>query len=195
MEVTKKIYNLQSLNFLKDTKLKIGVLGGSFDPAHAGHFMISKQAIDFYKFDYVIWLVANQNPLKPTYKHNIFERANVSAHSFNHPKILVSTAEHDFGTYYLYDSLKKLTMYFPSNDFTWLMGMDNITNFHKWQRYQDIVDLCKIIIFDRIGHERYVNNSKFFLKFKPFLAKIQTNHIIINKEKMHPMSSSQIKYS
>ena len=195
MKVTKKIYNLQSLNFLKGTNLKIGVLGGSFEPAHYGHLLISKQAIDLYKCDYVIWLVANQNPLKSKYKHTIIERAEQAAKVASHPQIIVSTVEYDFGTHYLYNSLKKLKMYFSGNNFVWLMGMDNLSNFHKWYRFTEIPNLCKIILFDRPVRERFVNNCQFSLKFKPILAKTQTHNIIIHKGLMHPISSSQIQHS
>lgn len=195
MKVIKKIYNLQSLNFLRTTKFKIGVLGGSFDPAHYGHLIISKQAIDIYKCDYVIWLVANQNPLKPKYRHTIIERAEQAAMIVTHPKIIVASAEDDFGSQYLYHSLKKLIMYFSSNNFVWLMGVDNLSNFHKWYRFKEIPELCKIILFDRPVKQRFVNNSLFSLRFKPTLAKTQTNNIITHRGLMHDISSSKIKFS
>ncbi|MFK7967699.1 MAG: nicotinate-nucleotide adenylyltransferase [Rickettsiaceae bacterium] len=195
MEVTNKIYNLQSLNFLKDTKLKIGVLGGSFNPAHYGHLLISKQAIDIYKCDYVIWLVAKQNPLKTRYKDSIYKRAEQAARIVVHPRIIVSSVEDEFGMRYLYDSLRKLIVSFPSNNFRWLMGVDNLTNFHKWYRYEEIPKLCKIILFDRPVKERFINNSQFNLKYKRILAKTQTNNIMIYKGVMCSASSSQIKSS
>jgi nicotinate-nucleotide adenylyltransferase len=193
MQVTKKIYDLQSLNFLRNTKLKIGILGGSFNPAHSGHLLISKQAIDLYKLDYVIWLVANQNPFKPEYNHNIFERAKAALDYVDNPKIIISTAEYDFQSYYLYDSLKRLLTFFPNNEFTWLMGIDNLSHFHNWYRSKDIVKLCKIIIFDRPTPGRFINNSNFTLKYKPILAKTQTHNIIIHKGMMDQLSSSQIR--
>lgn len=194
MKITKKPYNLQSLNFLKDTKLKIGVLGGSFDPPHLGHLLISEQAINLYKFDYIIWLVANQNPFKPKYKHDIFVRSKNACNIANHPKIIVSLAEYDLGNCYLYDTLKQLVTRFPNNDFSWLMGVDNKSHFHKWYRFEDIAKLCNIVIFDRPSPERFINNSKFDLKFKAMLASCQTNNIILCKRKMQNISSSQIKF-
>lgn len=194
MKITKKPYSLQSLNFLKDTRLKIGVLGGSFDPPHSGHVLISKQAINLYKFDYIIWLVANQNPLKPKYNHDIFVRSKNACNVANHPKIIVSWAEHDLGSYYLYDSLRQLTSRFPNNDFSWLMGIDNKSHFHKWYRFEDIAKLCKIVIFDRPGSERFVNNGKFDLKFKAMLASGLTANIKLCKRKMQDLSSSDLRY-
>jgi nicotinate (nicotinamide) nucleotide adenylyltransferase len=195
MKVTNKIYNLQSLNFLKDTKLKIGVLGGSFNPAHQGHFLISKQAIDIYKCDYVIWLVAKQNPLKTMYKDPIHKRAEQASRMVSHPRIIVSSLEDELGGCYLYNSLAKLIARLSGNHFIWLMGVDNLTNFHRWYRHEEISMLCEMILFDRPVKERFVNNSQFNLKHKRILAKTQTNNIITHKGVMCPASSSQIKYS
>lgn len=194
MKITNKIYNLQSLNFLKDTKLKIGVLGGSFNPAHYGHFLVSKQAIDSYKCDYVIWLVAKQNPFKDKYKDSIYKRAEQALNIACHPRIIVSSAEDEFGSNYLYDSLRNLTSRLPSNEFIWLMGVDNLDRFHRWYRYEEIPKLCKIILFDRPVKERFVNNSQFNLKYKRILAKPQTANIISHKGVMSSASSSQIQY-
>ena len=77
----------------------------------------------------------------------------------------------------------------------WLMGVDNLTNFHKWYRHEEISMLCEMILFDRPVKERFVNNSRFNLKHKRILAKTQTNNIITHKGVMCPASSSQIKYS
>ncbi len=195
MQLTKKIYDLQSLKFLQNTNLNIAILGGSFNPAHSGHFLISKQALDYHKFDYVIWLIANQNPLKPKYKKDIFTRAFEALNMASHPKIIVSSVEYDLNTYYIYDSLRKIISYFPRNKFTWLMGVDNKSNFSSWYRFSDIVKLCEIIIFDRPVVDRFINNSEFDLKFKPFLAKKQTRNIMIYKGKMNMSSSSKIRHS
>jgi nicotinate-nucleotide adenylyltransferase len=195
MQGTEKLYNLQSLNFMKNSTLKVGILGGSFNPAHRGHYMISVEAIKAYNLDYVIWLIANQNPLKPVYKTGITERANAALSVAQHPKILVSDAESQLGTFYIYDSLKAMNDRFPKIDFTWLMGIDNLENFHKWHNYNNIPDLCKIIVFDRPGRTKFVNNSKFQLKFKPFVAKKQTNNIMIHRGRMIALSSSEIRKS
>jgi len=193
MQTTKKIYNLQSLSFLRGQNLKIGIVGGSFYPAHEGHLSISLQAIKYHNFDYIIWLVAAQNPFKPKYKYDIFERSQQALLLANHPKILVSIAEYELGTYQTFDTLKILTERFSHADFTWIMGIDNLEHFHKWKRSKDIVKLCKILIFDRPFKNRLVNNGLFSLKFKPSLAKNQSDHIMIFREHLIPISSSEIR--
>ncbi|NRB10956.1 MAG: nicotinate-nicotinamide nucleotide adenylyltransferase [Rickettsiaceae bacterium] len=193
MQVIKKIYNLQSLNFLKNTNLKVAILGGSFNPVHHGHLLISLIALNQYKFDYVIWLVAKQNPLKAKYHVDLHSRAINALKFANHPKIIISTAENDLKGNYTYDILNLLCKRYSQIDFTWLMGIDNLTKFHLWYRYKDIIKLCKIIIFDRPVESRFVNNSMLVTKLKPTVAKFQTSNIIIHKGMMRDISSSSIK--
>ena len=77
------------------------------------------------------------------------------------------------------------------------MGFDNIMNFHHWHHYEQFTKLCKIIIFDRPGSFRFMNHCQFLSKFKPTVAKFQTNNIIIDKGFLNPISSTLIqnKYS
>ena len=122
MKITEKVYDLQSLNFLRDAKLKIGVLGGSFNPAHSGHLCISLRALQMFGLDYVIWLVANQNPLKEKYKAKIFSRAESALKIISHPRIIVSTAEYDLGTRYTYDTMRKMIVNFASSEILLVNG-------------------------------------------------------------------------
>lgn len=208
---TTKIYDLQSLSFLKNCRLNIGILGGSFNPAHIGHLQISYQALKVLKLDYLIWLVALQNPFKAQYKNDIFLRAAQAAEIAKHPKILVSTAEWDMGSYHTYNSLKKFKELFNNINFTFLMGADNISSFHQWYRYKDIANLSNIVVFDRPNISGHLNFSKFMMNFKanvgPFLNhspveieflkssidKKQTNNIIIYRGVMSEVSSSLIR--
>ncbi len=192
MQFTKNIYNLQALNFMRCTNLRVGILGGTFDPAHAGHKMISLQALNYYKFDYIIWLVANQNPLKAK-SRDIFDRANEAVKIADHPKIIVSSAEYDLGSSYIYDSLKSLIDKFPMVDFSWLMGIDSAASFGKWHRHEEIKSLCDIIIFDRPTPTRLVNSRAFGLKSKATLDKTQTNSIMIHRKGLCDISSTQIR--
>lgn len=187
------IASLQTLNFMHHSNLRVGVLGGTFDPAHAGHLMISIEALKVYRFDYIIWLVANQNPLKTSNRKNIFARAESALELALHPRIIVSTAEHDLDSYYIYDSLKALIQRFPTVKFSWLMGIDNAVSFRKWYRYSEIPKLCDIVIFDRPVQTRLVNSSAFGLRAKAIVAKTQTNNIIIHRNKLCNISSTQIR--
>lgn len=180
---------------MRFSKLKVGLLGGSFNPAHDGHLAISLLAINKYQFDYVIWLVANQNPLKQDYKYDIFTRCADALSIANHPKIIVSSAEYDLGVYYAYDSLKALINRFSEVSFTWLMGIDNLGNFHQWYQYQNIPALCPIIIFDRPVSNRLVNNSRFLLKLNPIVDKTMIMPIITDRSLMDYSSSTAIRRS
>lgn len=193
MKFMQNIASLQTLNFMHHLNLRVGVLGGTFDPAHAGHLMISIEALKAYRFDYIIWLVANQNPLKTSNRKNIFARAERALELALHPRIIVSTAEHDLDSYYIYDSLKALIKRFPTVKFSWLMGIDNAVSFRKWYRYSEIPKLCDVVIFDRPVQTRLVNSSAFGLKPKAIVAKTQTNNIIIHRKKLCNISSTQIR--
>ena len=193
MKSTQKIYNLQDLSFLNESKIKVGVLGGTFDPAHSGHLMISKRALDFYNFDYVIWLVASQNPLKAKNSKSIFERAELAVREAADDRIIISTAEHDLATQYMYDSMSGLIKKFPNIEFTWMMGIDNVANFSKWHRSDEILKLCDIIIFDRPCSARFINLEDFGLKTQANLDNTEVKNIIIDKNDLYDISSTQIR--
>ncbi len=193
MKSTQKIYSLQELKFLNSNKVKVGVLGGTFDPAHNGHLMISKKALNFHNFDYVIWLVANQNPLKKKNERNIFERAKQSLSIVDDDRILVSVAEHDFNTQYMYDSMSCLIKHFPNVEFTWMMGIDNVVDFPKWYRSSEVTKLCNIIIFDRPCASRDVNLKDFGLKPTGNLDNTVVKNIIIDRNDLYDISSTQIR--
>lgn len=172
--------------------LKIGILGGTFNPAHFGHLSISIQALNYYNFDYVIWLVANQNPLK-TKSPDIFFRARKASEFVEHPKIIVSTAEYDLNYTYSFDSLSRLIKIFPSVRFTWLAGIDNISNFHRWYRNKELLNLCDIIIFDRPCTSRMINFNTLYLNKKAVLAKNKSSNIIIHRGRLCDLSSTAIR--
>lgn len=193
MDNNKKIYSLQDLNFLKNSHLKIGLFGGSFNPAHLGHVVISEQALKTFGFDYVIWLVANQNPFKNKYVKNIQERAEQALEIIENNKILISTLEEDLESKYTYDTLRKLIIRFPNTEFSWLMGIDGLETFHNWYKHDEITKLCKMIIFDRPVHDRLVNYSRFFSKYKPIVAKSQSSNIIVCRGMLSSLSSTLIR--
>jgi len=133
--------------------LRIGLLGGSFNPAHEGHLHISDMALKTLGLDYVWWLVAPQNPLKPTIgmaplQHRLAYAASLFEH---HPRILVMDLERDLGTRYSIDTITKLQHRFPEVDFVWLMGSDNLASFHRWKRWQDIIQRIPIAVVMRPG--------------------------------------------
>jgi nicotinate-nucleotide adenylyltransferase len=193
MKSTQKVHSLQDLSFLKGAKMKVGVLGGTFDPAHDGHIMISKRALDIYDCDYVLWLVANQNPLKPKNDRTIFERAKLSTEIVDDSRIIVTTTEQDLDTQYMYDSMSGLIQKFLNVEFVWMMGIDNVVNFPMWHRSAEIPKLCNIIIFDRPCSTRFANLEDFGLKPNANLDNTTVKNIIIDRNDLYDVSSSEIR--
>jgi nicotinate-nucleotide adenylyltransferase len=133
--------------------LKIGLLGGSFNPAHAGHLHISEVALKRLGLDYVWWLVAPQNPLKPLHGMAPLSRRLefAAAETIGHPRIVVMDIEHALGTRYTIDTLIKLKRRFRGVHFVWLMGSDNLEQFRRWKRWRDIARTVPIAVVTRPG--------------------------------------------
>ncbi len=116
--------------------LRIGLLGGSFNPAHEGHLHVSEVALKRLGLDYVWWLVAPHNPLKPTIGMAPLDaRVSMAAQTAAHPRILVMDIEAALGTRYTIDTLGALERRFPQLRFVWLMGSDNLDQFRHWRRW------------------------------------------------------------
>ncbi|MBV9570321.1 MAG: nicotinate-nucleotide adenylyltransferase [Alphaproteobacteria bacterium] len=131
--------------------LKIGLLGGSFNPAHEGHLHVSEVALKQLGLDYVWWLVAPQNPLKAICgMAPLQERLAYAAEKFeHHPRIVVMDIERGLGTRYTIDTLRILLRRFPGVHFVWLMGSDNLEGFRGWRRWPEIVRSVPIAVVMR----------------------------------------------
>lgn len=130
---------------------KIGLLGGSFNPAHAGHVYISEKALELLGLDEIWWLVSPQNPLKPEKGMAEFQVrfARAKEVAATNPKIIVSDFETTAGTSYTFDTLTKLKKSYPQDKFIWLMGADNLLQFPKWYKWQEIIAMVPIAVFNR----------------------------------------------
>ena len=130
---------------------RIGLLGGSFNPAHGGHLHISREALKRLDLDEVWWLVSPQNPLKPVAGMAPFaerlEQATDIARADR--RIRVSDIESKLGTIYTADTLKALRRRFPRARFVWLMGGDNLAQFPHWQRWPQIFRTVPVAVFAR----------------------------------------------
>jgi nicotinate-nucleotide adenylyltransferase len=133
--------------------LKIGLLGGSFNPAHEGHLYISETAIKRLGLDFVWWLVAPQNPLKPTAGMAPLEtRLCEAARKYEHDlRIIVVDVETALRTRYTADTLTALKRRFHGVNFVWLMGSDNLAGFHHWRRWREIARSVPIAVVLRPG--------------------------------------------
>jgi len=149
--------------------LKIGLLGGSFNPAHEGHLHISDVAIKRLGLDYVWWLVAPQNPLKPSIgMAPLSDRLSYAAAMFeNHRRVFVMDIERELGTRYTIDTLAKLKRRFPQVHFVWLMGTDNLASFRHWKRWDQIAKTVPIAVVMRPGSTLAPLHAKAAQRFAP----------------------------
>ena len=140
--------------------LRIGLLGGSFNPAHEGHVHASKLALEQLKLDYVWWLVSPQNPLKGKQEMApLIWRYTMAKNGVKDPRIRVSDIEKALGTRYTVDTLAALKKRFPGVHFIWLMGSDTFVQFPKWKRWQDIFQLAPIAVVPRPGTTQQARRS------------------------------------
>jgi nicotinate-nucleotide adenylyltransferase len=132
--------------------LRIGLLGGSFNPAHDGHVHVSEVALKRLKLDYVWWLVTPHNPLKSQATlAPLADRVRHAKKVTHHPRIIVMDIERCLGTRYSIDTLTALQKRFPRVSFVWLMGSDNLEIFRRWRRWADIVRRVPIAVIQRPG--------------------------------------------
>ncbi len=126
--------------------MRVGILGGSFNPPHMGHVHISQMALKSLHLDAVWWLVTPLNPMKSSEGLlSLDERVALSREINNHPKVIVTGIEQDLGTNYSYATIKILKKQFPFTQFAWIAGMDNILTFHLWQNWKDFLsEMCMI---------------------------------------------------
>ena len=130
--------------------LRIGLLGGSFNPAHAGHRHISLYALKALGLDRVWWLVSPQNPLKPGRDMApLAERLAEARRVACHPRLQVTAIESALGTRYTADTLAALTRRFPRTRFVWLMGADNLRQIPRWRHWTRIFRLVPVAVFAR----------------------------------------------
>ncbi len=193
MQNTPKIYNLQAFAALPLAGKKVGVLGGSFNPPHAGHLAICKKALEL-GLDYVLWLVVPQNPLKPPYELSLQKRTELAAGLASiEPHIIVSCLEEETKTTNTYDSLSYLTSHFPTTNFIWIMGVDCLKEFHLWENYDKFPELVDVMIFNRKGYEHLLADSIAgkMLKAKP--CKKYESGVVFVEEKLSDLSSTEIR--
>ena len=147
---------------MNNKKIKVGILGGSFDQAHKGHLVISKEAKKRFNLERIIWAITKKNPFKAESETSLSKRIKdckkiIGTNSF----IKVSFYENVIKsnkTIDLINHLKKnkdIEIYF-------LMGADNLINFHKWQKSESISQKCNIVVFDRHGYKKNSLKSKTF---------------------------------
>ena len=132
--------------------LRIGLFGGSFNPAHDGHLYVSLTALRRLKLDYVWWLVSPGNPLKSASGMADFEKRRAgAARMARDPRLIVTDIESRLGTRYTMDTVAALQRRFPQMEFVWLMGSDNLENFHLWRDWQKLARKLPLAVVQRPG--------------------------------------------
>jgi nicotinate-nucleotide adenylyltransferase len=131
--------------------MTVGVLGGSFNPAHAGHRHLAETARVRLGLDRVLWLVTPQNPLKGAGAAPLHERMASAREQAKGPLMIVSDAEARIGRTYTYDTLLALQARHPGVRFVWLMGADNLAGFHRWRGWIDILRRFPVAVVSRPG--------------------------------------------
>ena len=142
------------LNYLKKKNINIGILGGTFDPSHKGHLIISKLAKKKFGLSYIIWSITQKNPFKSKSKNNVEERMNISKKIIKRDSyIKIEFLEHKINSKKTIDTIKFLKKINPTLNIFFIMGADNLIRFHKWDKWKEVVKLAKILVFDRQGYK------------------------------------------
>ena len=167
-------------------KNKIGILGGSFDPAHRGHLAISKEAKKRFKLKQIIWAITKKNPFKKKSTVKLSERIDyckkiVGKNNFIKVKFYENKIKSN-KTINLINYIAKD----KKNEIFFLMGADNLINFHKWHQWKKMSQKCKILVFDRHGYKKKSLNSMTFKRIN------NKNLKFIEFDKVN-ISSSQLR--
>lgn len=131
--------------------MTIGLLGGSFDPAHEGHVHITHEALRRFGLDRVWWLVSPGNPLKPNPPAPLPDRIARARALMRHPRVTVTDLEAHLGTRYTAATIRRLQAIYPGVRFVWLMGADNLVQLHRWDRWEEIMRMVPIGVLARPG--------------------------------------------
>ena len=173
-------------------KKYVGLLGGSFDPAHKGHLGISKIAIKKLRLKKIYWVVTKKNPFKNKPFYSIDQRLRKAKKlTKSNKKIQVAYFDEIIGSSRSIDTIYYLIFKKKQKNIFLIIGSDNLINFHKWKSWKKIVKLTKLIVFSRRGYDKkskkskvtkYLKNKIIFIKNKPILIS-STKLRNLNQEK------------
>jgi nicotinate-nucleotide adenylyltransferase len=145
--------------------MRVGLLGGSFDPAHEGHAHITREALKRLGLDRVWWLVSPGNPLKREGPAALDRRMAAAAAIMRHPRVVITDIEARIGTRYTAETLDALQARYPGVRFVWLMGADNMAGFHRWDRWETIMGRVPVAVLARPGAGLAALGSKATQRF------------------------------
>ena len=145
---------------------RIGLFGGSFNPAHAGHRQVALFALKHLKLDWIWWLVSPQNPLKnPNETSDYAKRLALTRQLAHHPRFIVSDLEKQIGSKYTAQTIKALKK-FSHAHFVWIMGADSFASFHHWHDWVGITKRMPFAVLARPGYSIKALDSKAAIRFR-----------------------------
>jgi nicotinate-nucleotide adenylyltransferase len=149
--------------------MRVGLFGGSFNPAHDGHRLVALQCLKRLGLD-AVWLLASPgNPLKENSNlAPLAERVTLARQVMNHPQIKVTGFEAEHGFRYSFDTLSFLRDACGGVKFVWIMGADNLAQFERWERWRDMAELMPIAVYARPGSTQRATSSKAATALKAF---------------------------
>ncbi len=185
--------------------MKIGLFGGSFNPPHQGHRLVSRQALKRLGLDAVWWLVTPGNPLKDHSELAPLQQRVLAARQLvDHPRVKITGFEAGRGFSFTYETLKFLRQRLPDRKFVWIMGADSFLTFNRWERWREIARLMPLAIYARPGSDWRAPFSKAATTLMRYRIK-ENNAIILPgipapawvylHGMMSPLSSKDIRKS
>lgn len=159
----------------------IGLLGGSFDPPHAGHAHITREALKRFGLDAVWWLVSPGNPLKDHGPAPMARRMQAARDLMDHPRVHVTDVEAQLGTRYTAQTLRALRTLRPGVRFVWLMGADNLAQFHHWQDWQQIMHSVPVGVLARPGARLAARSSVAARTYAPYRLPGPQSHLLAHR--------------
>lgn len=181
---------------------KIGLLGGSFDPPHEGHVHITRWALRRFRLDEVWWLISPGNPLKDRGPAKMSKRIEAAEAIIPDRKVTVTDIEAHLGTRYTADTLREMKKRYPAARFTWLMGADNLIQFHLWDDWRWIMEQFPIGVLARPGAQVKAGMSPAARRYRRWrLARTAASRLPTKKAPawalmtgaMSPASSTEIR--
>lgn len=180
----------------------IGLFGGSFDPPHGGHVHVSREALKRFNLDRVWWMVSPGNPLKTHGPAPLERRLAAAREQITHPRVAATDIEAVLGTRYTAQTIERLRALYPGVHFVWLMGADNLAQFHRWQRWEWIMETVPVGVLARPGQRISARTSLAAQRFRaakipasaaPLLARAKAPAWCFLNVPMIDMSSSEIR--
>ena len=182
--------------------VRVGLLGGSFNPAHAGHLHVAETALARLQLDWVWWIVARGNPLKASHGDYPSRLASAKTFTLRHPRMRVTDIEEKAGLIYTVDTIRLLSARAPTAQFVWLMGGDNLGSFHLWKDWRSIAGMLPIAVIGRPGAGAAARRSPFARTYASAripeaadstVASQQAPAWVYLKAPLNPLSSTQLR--